>query len=586
MNINLMNPLNKILNFFSKINFVCGVQFRSKILIIFLFLFILSFLELAGLGLFVAFVLSIFGKQEFIMNSIPYFQYINLNYLMILLLALYTLKLILSIYFNNKIYSYLFQIHFKLSQFLVSSYIKKPYSYFTKVNSSIIVRNVYSEVGIFTHQIILAISYIITDLILIFGLFILLAKNDFFSTIVVSLILISFFLIFSFISKPFLKKWGEILVKQKFYIHNSLKETFSSIKEIKIFNIENFFINRYSISLSEYSKAQKKQISHSQMPKFFFEYIVVIIFLLIINLFKLRGLSDDQIFSNLALFAAASLRLMPCFSRIANQFQSIIFYKPSVDILYEEFKIISKDNEKKTIIENEIKTIKTNRIVFKKTINLIDVSMSYSGRNILNNINLILKKNNILGIFGQSGEGKTTLIDMICGIIKPTGGKILIDNKYDISNLPYKKEWLNKIGYVTQDIYLLNDTIKSNILYGDEKFDNNKLQKVLKMSQLNNFIDNLKFKENTLVGENGINFSGGQKKRLAIARALYREPELIIFDETTSSLDLQNEKKIFQMLTELKNERCVIIVSHSKKTLEYCDKVFEVKNFKVQEIFN
>ena len=178
MNINLMNPLKKILNFFSKINFVCGVQFRSKILIIFLFLFILSFLELAGLGLFVAFVLSIFGKQEFIMNSIPYFQYINLNYLMILLLASYTLKLILSIYFNNKIYSYLFQIHFKLSQFLVSSYIKKPYSYFTKVNSSIIVRNVYSEVGIFTHQIILAISYVITDLILILGIFILLAKNE------------------------------------------------------------------------------------------------------------------------------------------------------------------------------------------------------------------------------------------------------------------------------------------------------------------------------------------------------------------------------------------------------------------------
>ena len=387
-----MNPLNKILNFFSKINFVCGVQFRSKILIIFLFLFILSFLELAGLGLFVTFVLSIFGKQEFIMNSIPYFQYINLNYLMILLLASYTLKLILSIYFNNKIYSYLFQIHFKLSEFLVSSYIKKPYLYFTKVNSSIIVRNVYSEVGIFTHQIILAISYIITDLILILGLFILLAKNDFFSTILVSLIFITFFLIFSFVSKPFLKKWGEILVKQKFYIHNSLKETFSSIKEIKIFNIENFFINRYSISLSEYSKAQKKQILHSQMPKFFFEYMVVIIFLLIINLFNLRGLSDDQIFSNLALFAAASLRLMPCFSRIANQFQSIVFYKPSVDILYEEFKIIGKDIEKKSIIESEIKTIKTNRIVFKKTINLIDVSMSYSGKNILNNINLSLKK--------------------------------------------------------------------------------------------------------------------------------------------------------------------------------------------------
>lgn len=564
--------------FLNQILYICGENFKPKISKLFFFAFSLSFLEFLGLGLFVSFILSIFGAKSIVFSFIPNLENFDQYKMMFVLVVLYTIKLILSIFFQYKIYSYLFELHYELSKKLLTTYIKKPYTYFSDINSSTLIRNIYSEIGIFTYQIIIAFSILITDLILILSLICLLMLSDSISTIIISFFLIISYFIYYFISKPYVKKWGEILVKQKFFVHNDLKETFNSIKEIKIFNIENFFLNRFSKNLFKYSQSSKNQSILSQFPKFFFEYVIVLIFIFVINFFYFRDLSEEQIFTNLTLLAAASLRLMPCFARISTQTQGIMFYKPTVKILHKEL-IAANEFQDKYLKQKSLNINKEKNLKFNNSIIIKDLQFKFSNnKELFDKINLEIFKNEITGIYGKSGEGKTTLIDIICGLIKPSSGQILIDGKYDIYSGNLKKQWLNKIGYVTQEIYLLNDTIKNNIVYGSDTFNKEQFEKAIFFSQLKEFITDLKDREDTLVGENGINFSGGQIKRLAIARAIYRNPELIVFDETTSSLDIENEKKIFLNLDKMKINKSIIIISHNEDTLKFCDKVYKVKN--------
>ena len=195
---------------------------------------------------------------------------------------------------------------------------------------------------------------------------------------------------------------------------------------------------------------------------------------------------------------------------------------------------------------------------------------------------LFFQKNKILGLLGKSGEGKTTFINLVCGLIKPQSGKITIDGKFDINQMDIKDKWLKKIGYISQDIYLLNDTVKNNIIFGSKNFDIKKFNEAVVNSQFKDVINTLNNKENTIIEENGKNLSGGQVKRLALARALYRNPELLILDETTASLDRLNEKN-FDILKKLKNNISIIVISHNQDTLDYCDKVYEIKENKIHE---
>ena len=576
-----MNLFNNFIFLFEKIAFICGKKFSNKVYKLFFLSLFFAILEFIGLGLFITFIMSIFQNQNYIFDFFPAFNHLKYKEMILILFFFYTLKLILSSLFHFKLYTSLFNLHYELSNELFKKYLSRPYLFYTKTNSSTLVRNLYSELGAFVHQVLMAFSLLFIDLILIFIMIFLLMLNDVISTLITFSLLSLAYLSYYSLSKPFTKKWGKIFVNQKYLIHNSLKETFGSIKEIKIFNNEFFFNKRFSEDFLKFTKAARNQTISSYLPKLFFEYIIIIIFILILNLYIFQELPKEKIFTNLALFAAASIRLMPCFHRISVQTQSIIFYKPTVDILYKEFKELSNFN----IDANKEEFLKEQKkFEFNTSIDLRNLDFYFSkDKKILQDVNFSIQKNQIVGIIGKSGEGKTTLVDIICGIVSPTKGEVLIDKKYNIHSFQFKKNWLRKIGYVTQDIYLLNDTIRNNILYGDEKFDKENYTMALQNSQFEEVIKNFEEKDNAIVGENGVNFSGGQKKRLAIARALYRNPELIIFDESTSSLDLENEKKIFQILGEVKKNRCIIIISHNKKTLEYCDKIFQLKNTNIFE---
>jgi ABC-type bacteriocin/lantibiotic exporter with double-glycine peptidase domain len=270
-------------------------------------------------------------------------------------------------------------------------------------------------------------------------------------------------------------------------------------------------------------------------------------------------------------------RLLPSSNRVLLSINSIRYYFLTTDTLKQQLEENDKSNNDKSNIE-KFKYETENDFIFQDSIKIKKINFSYNNNvEILKDINFDIKKNETIGIKGHSGVGKSTLLNIICGLLTPSSGQILLDNN-DISEV--YRSYQRKIGYVPQKIYLVDDSIIKNIIFGQskKKFDYNLFDDVIKKSNLKEFIDNLKDKEDTIIGERGSKLSGGQQQRVGIARALYKKPEIIIFDEATNALDANSENEILKTINTLKKDNTIIIVSHKDSVLDYCDKIFEIKN--------
>jgi len=267
-------------------------------------------------------------------------------------------------------------------------------------------------------------------------------------------------------------------------------------------------------------------------------------------------------------------RVLPSANRILQCLNSIKYYYPSIDIISEE---LNKKKELINISENE------STFHFDTSIKLVDVNFSFSNskKSILENINLEIKKNQIIGIKGSSGSGKTTLLNIICNLLIPTSGSILADGKI-VNN--FGKSYQKKIGYVPQKIYLTNDTFIKNIILGkdENEYDLDLFKEVIVKSGLDFLIDQLPEGYNSSLGERGLKLSGGQQQRIGIARALYKNPEILILDEATNALDENSENQIIKKICDLKDNITIIIVSHKKEIFKHCDVVYNIKNGKLE----
>ena len=216
---------------------------------------------------------------------------------------------------------------------------------------------------------------------------------------------------------------------------------------------------------------------------------------------------------------------------------------------------------------------------FEKDLVLKNVNFAYKNKPLLfENLNFTLKKGEKIAFIGESGSGKSTLVDMLMGLLPPNSGEILVDGQnLRAQNL---KNFRQKIGYIPQQIYLFNDTIAKNIAFGEE-FDEKMLERVIKQANLQSFITSLKDGANTLVGDGGGNLSVGQKQRIAIARALYLSPQILVLDEATSALDNESEAKIMSEIYKISSDKTLIIIAHRLNTIEQCDKIYRVEKGKI-----
>lgn len=493
-----------------------------------------------------------------------------LLYSLFFIIFFYIIKTGYLVYFNYWRSKFIFKQNKKISLQLFRSYISKPYLFHIQNNTSILVRNligVQNYVRNFDQ-----IMGLITEVVIAFFLFSILLVYQPKLSIFLILIVVIFVITYYFTINKISLRIGEDSHNSSQKIFQSINQGLFGIKDIKLYGRENDFLKIFYKHISKYSDAYTIYETIQPLPKILLELIGVIIITSSIAILYHLNVSNEEIIVLVALIAAISFRIVPSFNRILISIQHLKFYLPLSNSLHEE--LLSTDEIESNIINENI--------LFEEKIEIKNLSFKYplKQKNVLEDLNIVINRLDKVGIYGQSGSGKTTFINIILGLLNPPDNSTFVDNKLVNFN---SRGWQDKIGYVPQNIYLIDDTIKKNIAFGidEDKIDLDKIKDSIKLAQLDVFINSLPSKIETNVGENGGNLSGGQIQRIGIARALYNNPEILIFDEPSSAIDEDTENKLLMAINNIKDNKTIIIISHKKSTLSICNKIFNFKNGKL-----
>ena len=554
-------------------------EFRFKVILIFLSSLLVVFLEVLSIALILPLVsilinpnglsflnkyfnfddlISILDKGDIIIYGVSIF---------VLLIFLKVIALILLNIYKTNFY---YRVRIKMTNLLYQKYLNADYLFHIYNNSSVLITNIHGEIGLFVKKILSVFSDIFLDMILFLFLLTILLNIRVYETLIALGSFIIFILLYYYIIKKRLDYWGKERQKKDRLKLKHVQQSLLGIKEVKLYLKEAFFENTLSNIIKKREDISRKLAYISPLPRYILE-IGTVFFILIFTVFFTKNNNNDDIsllLPEFALYFASFLRMLPIFIKLINNLQTLKYGFPVVKTLHAEFKKEQKPNTINDTSHDEIS--------FKKNIKFQNVSFKYPNKFelILENVNLEFGQGKIIGIIGSTGSGKTTFLNLLTSLISPTNGKILCD---DINISEESRNWKKKISYVTQKTFLTDDTIKSNIIFGDEtEYNENKFEEAIKFSNLDKFIKNLPDGINTIVGESGTQLSGGQIQRVSIARALYNSPEILVFDEATNSLDENTEKNIISEILSLKGKCTIFLVTHNKKLTTNCDEKYLV----------
>lgn len=491
----------------------------------------------------------------------------KINFFVFIFFFFFLIKNIYLIFFNWYSHKFSAQLTLSIAGKLFTKYLNESYLFFVKKNSATLIRNIMRETERFSNNVIVINANLILEILVVLSVSLILFFYDPKSFAFIVTISFFSFLILSILTRKKLSLWSRDRSKYEAKVINRLQNSFSLYKVIKMFFKNKVFINDYNKNMEKYNHSQRNIIFLQKVPRYSFEIVAIIsLTILIFYLFKINS-KFDELLILLGLFVAAAFRILPAVVRIVTSLQSIRSGIPSIKILLSEFA-----NKNNNIYKND----KGEKINFNKSIILKNINFRYpeTQKNVLKNLNLEIKKNQIIGIAGSSGSGKTTLIDIIMGLLKPDKGSLIVDGKKCKDS--QLKNWSKKIGYVPQGTYLIDDTIEKNIAFGvsDNSIDKIRLISSAKDAQLHNFIMTLPKKYKTKISERGSNLSEGQKQRISIARALYFNPKILILDEATSSLDYKTEKNFINSLLKIKKKKTIIMIAHRYSVLKFCEKIY------------
>lgn len=550
---------------------------KNRLFLLFFLMIISIFFDVISIGAIFPFLNELLGNNSSNFDFFKYEVFDNFigyqNRLLsfsILILIFFSLKnIFLFIYqkISSNFLSYLTVYH---QEQMLKNYTSKDYSFFLNKKSSEFIREFQGEIKILNSNFIQPIMTIILNLLTITGFLIFLFLINPKLVCAIILIAIPFILIVAITLKKRFIEFGNIRRKENFKLVNIVKQIFEGIRELKIYNKENIFFLNLKKTLYRLANAGINRGILALVPKLILEVLLVLFFISIILV------SNDPkiLIATLSVFAAALFRIMPNINSLVRSYQQINFSQSAMDDLIKIF------NDQ---LENTNKTFDKN-IKFEKNIRLENISFSYDTIYVLKNLNLIIKKNAIIGIKGDSGSGKSTFVDLFVGLLKPKYGKILVDDtELDETNREF---WKNKISYIQQNPFIFNQTLEFNISMENnpQKINYEKFNEILNLVNLKDFAKNLENSKYKYLSEGGLNISGGQAQRLAIGRALYNSSEVIIFDESLNSLDEKNRNEILELTYKLSKDNTIIIISHDDNVFKYCNQVYEIKNKQLIEL--
>lgn len=530
---------------------------KRKISFLFLIMIIGAFFETLGVSMMVPLV-NVILKPNTETNII-------INRIEILILIYIAKNLFLYIEYNIRA-KFIFNSKFETKKHLFHEILEKPYEYYLNTSSGEILRTLNSDVDQ-TYNLLLSTLSLVSELFVSIALVVTIFVIDPYMSTIIAVVLSLTVLLVSLYIKPKLNKKGTEFRAYNSQMYKWVLQAIQGIKEIKIAKNESYFEDKYNEAGLKSANASSKEYVLSTTPRTIIEVACVCSTLIAIAIMISNGTTSETLLPTLGAFAMAAVRLMPTATRIIALAGSIAYEGPAIDNLLANIKNIEKIR-----IDNKQSDIK---LEIKDNINIQNISYTYPNttKQVLSNISINIPIGSSVGIKGKSGIGKTTLIDVILGLLTQTSGTISVGG---IDTKTNYEDWLSHIGYIPQSIFLLDDSIKNNVVFGSD-IDEKRLEHALKDSQLYDFVQSLDNKADTQVGERGVKLSGGQKQRIGIARALYKNPEILIFDEATSSLDNETEKAIIESINSLHGKKTMIIIAHRLETIKKCDFVIELK---------
>ena len=555
-----------------------------KLQVIFLLNFFTFFFELLSLGLIPIFVSFIFEIQavldKFEKYGIFFFSNIDddslVKYLGIFIMLVFIIKNIFYFFFVYIQGKFVANIKEKVSKKLLDFYVTCPFHFHLNNNPAQLTRNTTNSIdGLSIY--ILRLVELLKESMTILVIFILLSFVNFPITLIIFLIFSFFGLLYLNIIRPSYKKKAKANENYKINLIQTINETFGAIKDIKLHNKESEIISNYNKFRHNYEKNLFHFSIIQKIPKLLLEIIAIFIITISTLIFFNSDNNLLAFLTILSLIVVAIVRFIPAFNSIISSIFYIRMFEPSVEIIFNEFKKIN--NLKKT----QPYKIKTSheKILESETsfITLKDISFSYDNEadTTLKNINIDIEKATIVGVTGETGAGKSTLFHIMLGLLEPKSGVVLFKNQninLDIFN------WRNQIGYIAQNIYLLDHTIEKNISFDflEKEIDKERMNFAIEMSCLQKKIFELPDGLRTKVGNDGLRLSGGEKQRIALARAIYKNPDIFFMDESTSALDSETEQKIMLNLKKNFSKKTIILIAHRKSTIDACDKIINIKN--------
>ena len=574
-------------NNFKKIFKILDKDQTKKFKVLVILMFFAMFLETIGIGSIIP-LISYFTNQNILLsnNNIlnEFFSSLNipeesiLSYILILIIFIFLIKNLYMGLYGWLESKFAYKVRYDLGTKLFDKYLNSSYLFHVENNSSNLTTKIVHETAVFGSALV-HLSALLTEVLVILGIVIFLMILRPTETFIIITIGFVTSLIFYLTLKKIISNLGKKReIAQKLQM-KSLQQGLGAIKDIIIYKVQENFSKIFHNDSTSMSEASFKMYFLQKLPRIWFELTTITLITFIIFYLTVQNLETNAIMGTIGIFMISSIRIIPSINRIIISLQNINFSEPTFNSI-----LIDLNQETKKNLESSLQT-GGNKIKFEKEIEFKNVFFTYpkSTKPILKNINFSIKKHEFLGIVGETGSGKSTFVDLLIGLIKPDSGSVSVDKK-DINKEAYF--WKKSLGYVPQNLYLLDDSIKKNIAFGykENEISDLKIQSSINRSQLFKFISGLKNGLDTKVGERGIKISGGERQRIAIARALYNDPEILVLDEATSALDLDTENRVLEILLNLKDQKTIIFITHRKSSLSICDRVFKIENNEIKSI--
>ena len=490
-------------------------------------------------------------------------------------MIVYIVKAVYTIVLNALQSKFVNDFRKKLAVRLFKIYLLQPYDFHLYRNTTDLLQSASYDSGNFISAVTTLLS-LASDLIFCVALTVYLFIVDWRITLIVIGVIGGLSIVLLMLVKKKIRAYGNEVWWLNSQSNKTIIESLGGIKETIVSGREPYFIEHYANLQKDFAEVNFKNAFVSTLPRVIIEAIGMISILAALLIYVVSGVSNSTILSTFSLFVVAVVKLLPYVSRFNGELNGLRFSMRSIHNVYDDLKLDKNTSEFRSIAATDCAT------PFSKQIALNGVSFCYKGtsKKILDDVSCVITKGQSTAFCGASGAGKTTTVDIILGLLSPNSGTVTCDGKPINEDI---KAWHKNISYIPQDIFLVDDSIKNNVAFGldPKETKNEEVWRALDEAQLGDFVRSLPNQLDSQIGEKGVRLSGGQRQRIGIARALFRNTQIIVFDEATSALDYQTEGEILKTVNGLRGSKTLIIITHRLNTIQNCDRIYEIKDGKM-----